>query len=188
MSERDEGAVALELCFAVGPHRNWVNPWKATIDSLDWCLEGPARLADGSLGTAGLLIPDCIARSAPTGATTSGSHQRRYQNSRGPTLGTEGSGSPLGQSYMRFTRLITMSWLEQSRHVSGRILKRSFDIRNALLQNGYRQPHDRVIHQSAAWSASSQNFRQMHGISVSKSSADRTSNSGSSRHSPTITD
>lgn len=89
---------------------------------------------------------------------------------------------------MRCTLLITMSCEEQSRHVSGRIFKRSFDTRNALLQNGYRQPHDNVIHQSAAWSASSQNLRQMHGISVSKSSADRTSSTGSGAHSPTITE
>jgi hypothetical protein len=89
---------------------------------------------------------------------------------------------------VRFTRLITMSCDEHSRHVSGRILRRNFDIRKALLQNGYRHPHDRVTHQSAAWSASLQNFRQMHGISVSKSSADKTSNSGSSTHSPTITE
>ena len=89
--------------------------------------------------------------------------------------------------YVRLTRLIVMSGVEHSRHVNGRILRRIFDIRNALLQNGYEHPQDSVTHQSAEWSASSQNFRQMHGISVSKSSFDRTWNSGSSKHSPTVT-
>ncbi|OBK19277.1 hypothetical protein A5636_17805 [Mycobacterium asiaticum] len=76
---------------------------------------------------------------------------------------------------------------EHSRQVNGRIFNRIFDMRNALLQNGYRQPHESVIHQSAVWSASSQNFRQMHGISQSKSSADKTSAPGRSKHSLTIT-
>lgn len=80
-----------------------------------------------------------------------------------------------------------MSSAEHNRHVSGRIFNRILDIRNALLQNGYRHPHERVIHQCAEWSASPQNFRQMHGISQSKSSSDSTSNPGRSKHSPTVT-
>ncbi len=34
-SELPAGPVWLELSFVVGPHRNWLNLWKPTIDSLD---------------------------------------------------------------------------------------------------------------------------------------------------------
>lgn len=30
-----EGPVSLQLSFSVGPRRNWLNLWKATIDALD---------------------------------------------------------------------------------------------------------------------------------------------------------
>ncbi|MGH3977720.1 MAG: hypothetical protein ACRDRZ_01770 [Pseudonocardiaceae bacterium] len=36
--ELREGAVALQLSFAVGPRRNWLNLWKQTIDALDLLL------------------------------------------------------------------------------------------------------------------------------------------------------
>ena len=44
--ELDEGPVALQLAFTVGPGRNWTNLWKPTIDSLDTILgrTHPARL------------------------------------------------------------------------------------------------------------------------------------------------
>jgi hypothetical protein len=34
-AELPRGPVRLELAFVVGPARNWLNPWKQTIDSLD---------------------------------------------------------------------------------------------------------------------------------------------------------
>jgi hypothetical protein len=36
--ELDDGPVALQLAFTLGPRRNWINLWKATIDSLDLIL------------------------------------------------------------------------------------------------------------------------------------------------------
>lgn len=55
----------------------------------------------------------------------------------------------------------------QSRHVSGRIFKRRFEIESACLQNGYQQPHDSVIQNSAGWYSGLQNFLQAQGSSRS---------------------
>ena len=35
MAELTDGPVRLQIAFAVGPTRNWMNLWKATIDALD---------------------------------------------------------------------------------------------------------------------------------------------------------
>ncbi len=120
-----------------------------------------------------------------TGANIAGIDESRHHRTFTPLDVLRGS-TQQTRTYMRFRLQIVMSLVEHSRHVSERTFSRTFEICNAFLQNGYRQQHDRVIHQSAGCSAALQNFWQMHGISVSKSNADRISSSGRSEYPRTV--
>lgn len=58
-SEIEQGAVSLQLAFTVGPRRNWINLWKATIDSLGLILgrvddNRPWHPRDGRITELGL--------------------------------------------------------------------------------------------------------------------------------------
>jgi hypothetical protein len=57
--ELGEGAVSMQLSFSVGPRRNWLNLWKATIDALDPILgqtipQHPWHPRDGRIVELGL--------------------------------------------------------------------------------------------------------------------------------------
>jgi hypothetical protein len=57
--ELGEGAVSMQLSFSVGPRRNWLNLWKATIDALDPILgrtvpQRPWHPRDGRIAELGL--------------------------------------------------------------------------------------------------------------------------------------
>lgn len=57
--ELDEGPASMQLSFSVGPRRNWMNLWKATIDALDPILgrtipQHPWHPRDGRIVELGL--------------------------------------------------------------------------------------------------------------------------------------
>jgi hypothetical protein len=60
-AELPPGPVRLELAFVVGPHRNWLNLWKQTIDSLDPLLgqtypDRPWHPRDGRITELGMHV------------------------------------------------------------------------------------------------------------------------------------